>query len=175
MNEHKTGFNSGELSSFSFFTSCGLRSWNFYWTIFLCLSSVRLWISIVMHRERFRRERKTSLVCATQPRNFVLRISRVTYTFFFYRMNHHHYQQRINPQQQLPPQIHGIRPGLNGLTQQHQIPPPIIPKQHLHQNIATLNQKPQHLLSQNSQIQPSQRITYESKFHLPSSSPHASL
>lgn len=87
-------------------------------------------------------------------------------------MNHHHYQQRLNQQQQLPPQIHGNRPGLNGLSQQqqHQVPPPIIPKQHLHQNIATLNQKPppQHLLSQNSQIQPTQRITYESKFHLPS-------
>jgi hypothetical protein len=86
-------------------------------------------------------------------------------------MNHHHYQQRINHQQiqqQIPPQIHGNRSNLNGLNpQQHQVPPPIIPKQHLHQNIATLNQKPpQHVtnqLSQNSQIQPTQRISYESK------------
>lgn len=89
-------------------------------------------------------------------------------------MNHHHpYQQRINHQQiqqQIPPQIHGNRSNLNGLNpqQQHQVPPPIIPKQHLHQNIATLNQKPpQHVtgqLSQNSQIQPTQRLSYESKW-----------
>lgn len=76
----------------------------------------------------------------------------------------HHYQQRVSHQQiqqHLPPQIHGNR-NLNG-------PPPLIQKQHLHQNIATLNQKPpQHSTnqsSQNSQIQPSvvQRLSYESK------------
>lgn len=85
-------------------------------------------------------------------------------------MNHHPYQQRINHQQiqqQIPPQIHGNRSNLSGLIQQHQVPPPSIPKQHLHQNIATLNQKPpQHVtnqLSQNSQIQPTQRLTYESE------------
>ncbi|KAG5679232.1 hypothetical protein PVAND_008812 [Polypedilum vanderplanki] len=88
------------------------------------------------------------------------------------RMNHHHYQQRLNhqqiqqqqQQQQQLPQIRG-----NGGINNHQIPPPIIQKQHLHQNIATLNQKPpQHVnnqtsSSQNSQIQPSvaQRMSYE--------------
>lgn len=90
------------------------------------------------------------------------------------RMNHHHYQQRLNhqqiQQQQIPPpQLHGNRSNLGGLGQppQHQVPPPIIPKQHLHQNIATLNQKPpQHVTnsSQNSQIQPTQRISYESEY-----------
>lgn len=94
------------------------------------------------------------------------------YFIFFssFRMNHHHYQQRLNHQQiqqQLPPPIHGNRSGLGGLNQpQHQVPPPIIPKQHLHQNIATLNQKPpQHVTSQqlNSQIQPTQRLSYESE------------
>lgn len=88
-------------------------------------------------------------------------------------MNHHHYQQRLNhqqiqQQQQHQSQIHnsGNR-NLNGINQ-HQAPP-IIPKQHLHQNIATLNQKPppQHVnqSSQNSQIQPSavvSRLSYES-------------
>lgn len=84
-------------------------------------------------------------------------------------MNHHHYQQRLNHQQiqQHPQQIHnsGNR-NLNGINQ-HQVPP-IIPKQHLHQNIATLNQKPpQHVTnqsSQNSQIQPSgvSRLSYDS-------------
>jgi hypothetical protein len=97
-------------------------------------------------------------------------------------MNHHHYQQRLNhqqiqQQQQLPPpQIHvnqanHANRGNGGISNQHQIPPPIIQKQHLHQNIATLNQKPpQHVsnqTSQNSQIQPSvavaQRMSYESK------------
>ncbi|CAG9800557.1 unnamed protein product [Chironomus riparius] len=87
------------------------------------------------------------------------------------RMNHHHYQQRLSHQQiqQHPQQHHnnGNR-NLNGINQ-HQVPP-LIPKQHLHQNIATLNQKPpQHVnnnqSSQNSQIQPSivsSRLSYES-------------
>lgn len=87
------------------------------------------------------------------------------------RMNHHHYQQRLNHQQiqQHPQQHHnnGNR-NLNGINQ-HQVPP-LIPKQHLHQNIATLNQKPpQHVntnqSSQNSQIQPSvvsSRLSYDS-------------
>lgn len=86
-------------------------------------------------------------------------------------MNHHHYQQRLSHQQiqqQQQQQHHGGR-NLNGIN--HQVPPPIIPKQHLHQNIATLNQKPPHgqshsqsiaSSSQNSQIQ-SQRLSYESK------------
>lgn len=86
-------------------------------------------------------------------------------------MNHHHYQQRLNHQQiqQHPQQHHnnGNR-NLNGINQ-HQVPP-LIPKQHLHQNIATLNQKPpQHVnnnqSSQNSQIQPSivsSRLSYDS-------------
>lgn len=86
-------------------------------------------------------------------------------------MNHHHYQQRLNHQQiqqQIPqPQLHGQRTSLSGLSQQqqHSVPPPLIPKQHLHQNIATLNQKPpQHVSSsQNSQIQQPQRFSYESK------------
>lgn len=96
---------------------------------------------------------------------------------FQFRMNHHHYQQRLNHQQvqQQQQQHHGNgNRNLNGIN--HQIPPPIIQKHHLHQNIATLNQKPppQHgqqpshsqaasLSSQNSQIQPSQRIPYESE------------
>ena len=113
-----------------------------------------------MRRERFI-EKLVVQVYLKSLDNFLTKIKS-------FRMNHHHYQQRLNQPQQLPPQIHGIRPGLNGLTQQqqHQVPPPIIPKQHLHQNIATLNQKPppQHLLSQNSQIQPTQRLNYESKF-----------
>jgi hypothetical protein len=72
--------------------------------------------------------------------------------------------QQIQQQQQQ--QHHGGR-NLNGINQ-HQVPPPIIQKQHLHQNIATLNQKPPHgqshsqSSSQNSQIQ-SQRLSYESK------------
>jgi hypothetical protein len=86
-----------------------------------------------------------------------------------HRMNHHHYQQRLNHQQiqqQIPPpQLHGNRSGLGLGQPQHQVPPPIIPKQHLHQNIATLNQKPpQHVTSQNSQIQPAQRLSYESEY-----------
>lgn len=92
----------------------------------------------------------------------------VAFLHCFHRMNHHHYQQRLNHQQiqqQISPQIHGNRPSLATLNPQH--PPPIIPKQHLHQNIATLSQKPpQHVtsqLSQNSQIQQSQRLSYESK------------
>lgn len=96
-------------------------------------------------------------------------------------MNHHHYQQRLNHQQiqQQQQQHHvGGNRNLNGINQ-HQIPPPIIQKQHLHQNIATLNQKPplQHgqqshnqttsvSSSQNSQIQPLQRLNYESMFFL---------
>lgn len=91
---------------------------------------------------------------------------------FVHRMNHHHYQQRLNHQQiqqQLPPpQIHGQRPtGLPQQPPQHTVPPPIHPKQHLHQNIATLNQKPlQHgTTSQNQQIQSSQRFSYESESH----------
>lgn len=85
-------------------------------------------------------------------------------------MNHHHYQHRLSHQQiQQQQQHHGGR-NLNGIN--HQVPPPIIQKQHLHQNIATLNQKPPHgqshsqsissSSSQNSQIQ-SQRLSYESK------------
>lgn len=86
-------------------------------------------------------------------------------------MSHHHYQQRISHQQiqqQIPAQIHGSRPNIGSLSQ-HQVPPPVIPKQHLHQNISTLNQKPpQHVttnqqLSQNSQIQQTQRISYDSE------------
>jgi hypothetical protein len=86
------------------------------------------------------------------------------------RMNHHHYQQRQihqQIQQQIPPpQLHGQRTSLSGLSQQqHSVPPPHIPKQHLHQNIATLNQKPPHgSSSQNSQIQQPQRFSYESEF-----------
>jgi hypothetical protein len=94
--------------------------------------------------------------------------------FLSFRMNHHHYQQRLNhqqiqqqQQQQIPPPHHGNRSGMGmGQQPQHQVPPPIIPKQHLHQNIATLNQKPpQHVTnsSQNSQIQPTQRLSYESE------------
>lgn len=111
------------------------------------------------------RRRKTWNFPAIQSSNF---------SFFSPpRMNHHHYQQRLNhqqiQQQQIPPpQLHGNRSSLGGLgqQQQHQVPPPIIPKQHLHQNIATLNQKPpQHVTSssQNSQIQPTQRLSYESE------------
>lgn len=88
-------------------------------------------------------------------------------------MNYHHYQQRLNDQQiqqQHQSQLHtsGNR-NLNGISQ-HQ-GPPIIPKQHLHQNIATLNQKPPHVTSQssqNSQIQPSagvSRLSYDSMKH----------
>lgn len=89
------------------------------------------------------------------------------------------YQQRVNHQQiHQQQQIHGGgNRNLNGINQ-HQLPPPIIHhKQHLHQNIATLNQKPppqqhgqshgQPISSQpNSQIQSSQRLPYESKIHL---------
>lgn len=88
-------------------------------------------------------------------------------------MNHHHYQQRLSHQQiqqQQQQQHHGGGRNLNGINH-HQGPPPIIQKQHLHQNIATLNQKPPHGQShsqsipsstQNSQIQ-SQRLSYESR------------
>lgn len=84
-------------------------------------------------------------------------------------MSHHHYQQRMGHQQiqmQIPPQIHGNISSLN--QSQHQVPPPVISKQHLHQNIATLNQKPpQHVAnlqqSQNSQIQQTQRFSYDSE------------
>lgn len=75
------------------------------------------------------------------------------------------HQQRLS-HQQIQQQHHGGR-NVNGIN--HQVPPPIIQKQHLHQNIATLNQKPPHgqshsqsISSQNSQIQ-SQRLSYESK------------
>lgn len=86
-------------------------------------------------------------------------------------MNHHHYQQRLNHQQiqqQIPPQIHGQRSSGLQPQQQHSVPPPIHPKQHLHQNIATLNQKPlQHgTTSQNQQIQSTQRFSYESELKL---------
>lgn len=89
------------------------------------------------------------------------------------RMSHHHYQQRLSHQQvqqQIPAQIHGSRSNIGSLNQ-HQVPPPVIPKQHLHQNISTLNQKPpQHVttnqqLSQNSQIQQTQRISYDKSFN----------
>ncbi len=82
-------------------------------------------------------------------------------------MSHHHYHHQQIQQQQ---PHHAINRNL-GAMNQHQVPPPIIQKQHLHQNIATLNQKPPHgqshsqSSSQNSQIQPShQRLSYESEF-----------
>lgn len=115
------------------------------------------------------------MVCSLGP--FLIKLLII----FSCRMNHHHYQQRLNHQQvqqQQQQQHHGSgNRNLNGIN--HQIPPPIIQKHHLHQNIATLNQKPppQHgqqpshsqatsLSSQNSQIQPSQRIPYESELCL---------
>lgn len=79
--------------------------------------------------------------------------------FLFRRMSHHHYQQRLS-HQQVQQQVHGNRSLVGSLNH----PPPIIPKQHLHQNIATLNQKPPHVtnhqFSQNPHVQ---RISYDSK------------
>lgn len=87
----------------------------------------------------------------------------------YFRINHHHQRmshQQIHQQQLAPPQgsrlnqnmnlnMHGMMMGQQQTQPQqnphppHQPPPQIIQK-HLHPNIATLSQKPQHLSSSNS-------------------------
>lgn len=107
-------------------------------------------------------------------------------------MSHHH-QQRIShqhiqqqqQQQQLPP-IHSSRQNINQAPSQHlhhngiiinsiigqqaqhqhQIPPPVLTKPHLHQNIATLNQKPPIHLNSNHTIPQRLLQCFESKYLL---------